>query len=78
MLAMTSTGWAQDRISMSGEKLKACLAALEEFSKSTERPDIRNLTVEVSEGPDSYEVILVPKHPPGKPAVLGGRTAIGK
>jgi hypothetical protein len=63
---------------MSGEKLKACIAAFEQFSNSTERPDIRNFTVEVREASDSYEVIFVRNHPAGKPAVRGGRTALGK
>jgi hypothetical protein len=67
---------------ISGEFLKAFLAALESFEKDKAIPDskrkLENYDIEFRQSESNYYVYFIPKKAQGEAAPAGGETTLGK
>jgi hypothetical protein len=80
MIAIVSICIGSDvkKVEMTALQVKACCAAMKDFTDTESTSDLNHFTVEVSEENDSYEVVFIPDQVSDEPTVLGGKTKYGR
>ncbi len=72
-----SSGWASERTVLSGQQLKACMAALAEYERCARKAPIEHYTVWVTDLPEGIEVAFVPLGPNDEITTMGGISEYG-